>query len=109
MLNNVMEGIKDILSFKKFKNRIMDYIENYFIVKTMYIILRDTFFATAIRYSFTMKRENEGFIVIVTAEEELVNGKAIRNKTIKFESFVELILNAENIKSSLTKNLIERN
>lgn len=106
MLNNVTEGIRDILSFK---NRIMDYIENYFIVKTMYIILRNTFFATAIRYSFTMKHENKEFIVIVTAEEELVNGKTIRNKTIKFESFVELILNAENIKSSLTKNLIERN
>lgn len=109
MFKKAFEDIRDILLLKNLRDNLMNHIETYFIVKTMDYILESIFFDSFIHYSFSIENKNNEFIVTITAAEELTNGKTIRNKIMKFKSFVYLILNVENIKSSIIQNLKERN
>ena len=104
-----LKDIRDIILLKKFRNNIMNYIETYFIVKTMYCILESVFFDSFISYHFSIENKNNEFIILITTEEELDNGKIIKNKKIKLESFAFLILNVENFKTRIIKDLKERN
>lgn len=108
MFKKFVENLKDILSLENLKYRIINCIETYFIVKTMDGILESIFFDSLMIYKFSIENKNNEFVILVTTEEELANGKIIKNKAIKLKSFAFLILNAEMIKSDIIKNLKER-
>lgn len=109
MFKETLENIRDILLLKNFRDNIMNHIETYFIERTMDCILESVFFDSLISYHFSIQNKNNEFIILITTEEELENGKVIKNTRIKLKSFVFLILNVESLKTRIIKDLKERN
>lgn len=109
MFKETLENIRDILLLKNFRDNIMNHIETYFIVKIMDCILESIFFDSFIHYRFSIENKNNEFIILITTEEEIENGKVIKNKRIKLKSFAFLILNVESLKTRIIKDLKERN
>lgn len=86
--------------------KIINYLEKNLIVKTMYVMLDSIFCRNFITYKFEVKEEEKKFIIKIEATEELGNKRIITNTKLETKSFIDLIINKEEIESRLRERLL---